>query len=536
MKRINCILLIAALLFAASCQKQEKAELERLQQEADRLQQLIGSTVAPEGESVVPQEDAAFAFSFDKTRYAVDAGGSVTVGYSLPVESTVQAECNGAWSVDVNAQGATGRITISAPEAASPCDVVVTATDAAGHRTSATLNVMVRDPYTDAVRPDFMAMGYYGFKPHVATLENFQKLADAGIRAITIETDESDYMRQMDFAAQVGMKAVPVVWYYAERYAQYGDEYTGLDEVINLLKDHPATMAYHIYDEPSTALIPYLKKQKDKIESLDPVHPVYINLNPDGSPSALGVDYYHDYIEAFARDCEMKFISFDMYPMRPETDPQYPDGIVGYWYQCMEAVSSITKKYGIPFWAFAASCWIDKEQNLFAKPSVENLRLQVYTDLAYGAQVVEYFTIMQYGGTDFAPIMADGTWSGAYDILKEFNLEMQKRGYIFNGCKMDRVRYTGVPPFFCQALSEADLPPQIGALSTAGNALVSFLENAGNQYVAVCSRSHRDKNTLDLVLNDMVYVIDRDGQFIECPAGPATFAMDEGDMLVIKVK
>lgn len=530
------IILFAALLLATSCDQEGKDRLDALQSEADQIAGQMSATDSPSVEVDVPG-DEPYAFAFDRPRYGVDAAGSVTIKYSLPKPSTVEVFAKDGWSAEVNAISDTqGEIVVTCPDPAVGSELVAVATDQNGHSVAVPLNIIVRDPYTDETRTTICTMGYYGFKPGVAKLENFQKLAEAGIDAITVEADEPDYMDQLDMAYQAGVKCVPVIMYYTERYSIYGDDYKGLEEIITKLKNHPATMAYHIWDEPSTKNIPTIKMQKEKIEELDPDHPVYVNLNPDGSPGALGVDYYHDYIEAFVRDCKVKFLSFDMYPMRPETDPDYPDGIVGYWYQCLEAVSSITKQYGIPFWAFAASCWINKEQNLFAKPTVANLRMQAYTNMAYGAQVQQYFTIMQYGGTDYAPISYDGSWTGAYDTLKEFNLELRKRGYIFDGCKMDRVRYTNVVPFFCQRLADKDLPPQIATLTTAGDALVSFIENRGNQYVVVCNRSYKDENTLSLDLNDMVYVIDREGNFIECAAGTSTFEMEAGDMLVIKIK
>jgi len=518
-----------------SCNKEDQLRLEQLQNELSDLEQTPAASVPG---SVDPQteEPVPFCISFDKEKYGVDAGGSVTVEYTLPSAGTVTASAAEGWTVTVDSQEASGVITVTAPDPASPVDIVLTANDADGNTFATVLPLMVRDPYTDATRTYVNAMGYYGFKPHVATLENFQKLADAGLKMITVETDAGDYLQQMDLANQVGMKCIPVVWGYAERYARYLDSYTGLDDIINELKDHPATYAYHIYDEPSTSMIPSLKLQKDKIESLDPKHPVYINLCPDGSSGSLGVDYYWDYIETYIRDCGLKFVSYDLYPCRPDGATDYPDGVVQYFYMCLEAVSSLTRQYGIPFWAFAASCWIDRELNLYAKPSVENLRFQVYTDLAYGAQVIEYFTIMQYGGTDFAPMMIDGTWSEAYDILKAFNLEMQNRGFVFDGCKVDKVRHTNLLPSWGKALSSADLPLAIESIVTSQDATVSFFSNRGNEYVSVGNKSMKEKMNMTAVFNEMVYTIDHNGVFAEHQPGEASFTLDEGDMLVIKVK
>ena len=530
--------LLAGLILAAACNESDKAKVDELQQELDELQRQTPPAV-PAADVVTP-EDETFFFTFDKAGYGIDAGGSVTVGYSLQDDATIEikAKDSEGWSFSINRINASsGQIVISAPDPASPAEFIVTATTADGRAAAAKLPVMVRDQYSDATRTTFKTMGYRGFKNNMATLENFQKLADAGIGIVTVETDEGPFMHQLDLAQQVGMKCVPVVWDAAERYERDPENYKGLDEMINELKDHPATFAYHIYDEPSTTLIPALKFRKEKIESLDPDHPVYINLNPEGSQAGLGTKYYYDYVEAYIRDCGVKFLSYDMYPCRPEGDPDYPDGIVSYWWRSNEIVAGLTKQYGIPWWGFAASCWINKEQHLFAKPTVENLRLQVYCNLSYGAQVIQYFVILQYGGTDFAPIMVDGTWNEeAYGILKDFNTELHRRGWVFDGCSMEKVRHTNTAPAWTTRFTNADLPPEVESFSTDQEALVGFIENLGNKYITVVNKSLKEKMTLDAVFNGMVYTIARDGRFVEQPSGPATFTLDEGDMLVIKYK
>ena len=533
MKKI--VLLLAVLALAVSCNKADRERMEGLQQELDALQRQALPGV-PAAVDVSPDDAQPFAFTFDKAGYGVDAGSSVTINYSLPEEAEVEVSRSEGWGVTVNSSGAAGSIVVTAPDPASPAEFIITATASDGRSTAAKLPLLVRDPYSDATRTTFMTMGYRGPKNHQATPETFQKLADAGIKMITVETDEGAFMHQLDLADQVGMKCMPVVWDQAERYDRDPENYTGLDEIINRLKDHPATYAYHIYDEPSTKLIPSLKLRKEKIESLDRKHPVYINLLCEASPEGLGVSNYRDYVETYIRDCDLKFLSFDLYPCRPEGDPDYPDGIVSYWWRCNEIVAELTKKYGIPWWAFAASCWIDKEQHLFAKPTLENLRLQVYTNLAYGAQVIQYFVILQYGGTDYAPLMIDGTWTGAYDTLKEFNTELHRRGWVFDGCEMEKVRHTNQAPAWTKRFSDADLPPEIGSLSTDQDALVGFISNRGNKYLTVANKSLKERMRLDVIFDKMVYTIARDGLFVEQPSGAAQFTLDEGDMLVIKYR
>ncbi len=534
-KKLLYTLAFLAMLLSSCSKVDERQRLDELHQSISDIKDKVDKLELPAAvEPSVPVEpEPDYVFSFDKEGYGVDAGGSVTVKYTLPEPSKVSVSVVGNLGATVSTTNDTeGEIVITAPDPASPAHIVVTAVSNSGRQIARALPVIVRDPYTEATRTYVNALGYYNFKPQWATLDNFKKLADAGIKSVTVETGDYDYKTQMDLAHQAGLKALPIIGWVASRYESDPENYKGLDVMIDYLSHHPATIAYHICDEPSTREIPSLRIRKEKIEELDPVHPVYINLNPDGSESSLGTDNYYDYIEAFARDCKCKFISFDMYPILPEGE------VMSHWHRCLGNVSEITRKYGIPFWAFAASCWIDKESNVTkrGRPSTENLRMQVYTDLAYGAQVVQYFTIQQYGGTSLSPIMADGTWSVAYDYLKEATLQVQKRGFVFDGCHVKNIKFTAPSSVWGDLLTQADLPEEIGALNANSTALVSFLENRGNEYIAIVNQSYTNKITASVTFNEMVYTIERDGSFTEHQPGSGEFLIDEGDLMVIKLK
>ena len=159
---------------------------------------------------------------------------------------------------------------------------------------------------------EIMAMGYLCFRDKSANEECFRKLAEAGIDMITLDMDQSSAMRQMDLAAQFGIRINAVVMGYAASYSQDPEHYTGLDSLVSAIKGHPALFCYHIYDEPGLNLIPRLNVAKRHIEELDPEHPVYINLNPVGSVNALGTDYYPDYINTLARECDLKLLSYEL--------------------------------------------------------------------------------------------------------------------------------------------------------------------------------------------------------------------------------
>ena len=374
-----------------------------------------------------------------------------------------------------------------------------------------------------------MSMGYLGFRDAAATLENYQRLSEAGLDMITLETDQSTAELQLDLAAEAGIKILAVLAPYTERNGIDEVDFDVVDDIVGRFKDHPALYGWHICDEPGIKKIPFLKSVKEHIEALDPDHPVYINLGPLGSIRALGTDFYRDYVETFARDCNLALLSYDCYPAMAY-------GIVNWWYMCNEAVLAVTRKYGIPFWGFAATCWIDREgpNNMHAKPTLENVRLTVNTHLAYGAQVMQYFTIRDFGGTSLAPFMGNDTWTEAYDIMKAANLEMKCREKVFAGGQVVKTRFLGLVPFACLPLVAGDMPSAVTSLEADRTALVSFVENGDARYLVVVNSSWEEKTTVSAEFGSTVSVIDRTGLVSSVTPGSHTFVVDEGDMLVVK--
>lgn len=522
-----CIFLLAALLMAVSCNNADKLKLEQLQQEMSQLEQQAGGIEVPP--SVSPNgEIDGFTFSLDKELYSIDAASSVEINYTLPEDSEVEVLVNGAWSATVRANGASGTVTLTAPDPASPSEVVLTATSQSGHSTAIALPVMLRDPYSDATRPRLDALGYYCFKPWNATVENYRKLAEAGLTMVTMEYDEGDPMEIMNYAQEAGLKVLLIVGGITGRY--YEGTYTRetAESMINRFKTHPAVCGWHICDEPSVRDASKVKFMKDFVESLDD-RPVYVNLHPLASPEGMGAPTYYDYVNTLADYLDFDFISFDIYPV-------LPGRIMPAWHMCLRVVSEAAKRRGIPFWAFAASCWINLEALVRERPNQHNLKLQIYTNLAYGAQTVEYFTIQDYGGTDFAPITRDGEWTRAYDYLKEANLEMQKRAYVFKGSDIKKVRQIGPDTPHDTVLSQHELPAEIGEIVTGWSATVSFVENNGSEYIAVVNNYWNIEQQIYVKLNAPVFLIDSDAQFTLYEAGDWEFTIPRGGMLVFKYK
>lgn len=142
-------------------------------------------------------------------------------------------------------------------------------------------------------------------------------------------------------------------------------------------------------EKSDTSDFGWLADLSDKIGELDPLHPCYINLLPNW---AWGVEEYADKIEMFASEFDMPFYSFDNYPV-VEDDGHVqvrPD-----WYRNLEEFSAMSRRQGKPFWGFAlakahsiSDPWPD---TVYPEPTLGQLRLQVFSNLLYGAQAIQYF-------------------------------------------------------------------------------------------------------------------------------------------------
>ena len=91
---------------------------------------------------------------FDKARYGISAGESIKVEYTLPKEGKVEVNVGEGWKASVEPNGGRhGFITLTAPDPATKADVRVVPIYPGGTELAVKLNVMVKDPYTDATRP-----------------------------------------------------------------------------------------------------------------------------------------------------------------------------------------------------------------------------------------------------------------------------------------------------------------------------------------------------------------------------------------------
>lgn len=269
---------------------------------------------------------------------------------------------------------------------------------------------------------------------------------------------------------------------------------------VNLIKAHPALFAYHLKDEPDTSDFDWLESLSDKIGELDPSHPCYINLLPNW---AWGVEEYADKIESYASRIDVPFYSFDNYPII-EADGHIqvrPD-----WYRNLDEFSRMARRHGKPFWGFAlakahsiSDPWPD---TIYPEPTLGHIRLQVFSNLLYGAQAIQYFNFT--GLVD--PVTCEKL--PAYELVRQVNSEIKAYSSVFSGCKVLGVWHTGEStPSHTDRLHHMPHKKMKSLEMSGEGAVVSLIENQGQIYLAVQNRDCTDQSVLDISFYSQVYRI-----------------------------
>lgn len=298
---------------------------------------------------------------------------------------------------------------------------------------------------------------------------------------------------------------------------------------IPKLKNHPALYGYFLKDEPWPKDIPETRSRYRAMAKQDTQKPTYVNLLPDygdGMPRKINMPPYKQYIQQ-ASTIGLPFISFDFYPIMES-------GIRASWYPCLEAIRQESLRTGKPFWAFALAT----PHNHYPQPTLSMLRLQIYSNLAYGARAIQYFTYWNPQPTDEwdfhnAPIGLDGKRTDTYYLVKKMNEELRKVLPLFDQAEITSVNHLGTTPAGTQQLKVP--PTNIHSLKIAGSggAIVSTMKKNGNLYMVIVNKDYKRKLKLRIKAKPSVKSITKN---LKETALKNTYKVDGGDMLLFRLK
>jgi hypothetical protein len=362
-------------------------------------------------------------------------------------------------------------------------------------------------------------LAWIGPPPEETTPERYRELAEAGFtHSFTDFPSAEAAEKALDVAAGAGVKLLLAL----------PDLQGKPEETVRRLGGHPALGGWYLRDEPSAKDFPALGEWARRIAAVDPVRPIYINLFPNyASAEQLGCPTYKEHLDRFVEEVPVPIISYDHYPVVGDSlRPEY--------YENLEMVAAAARRAGKPFWAFTLAV----AHGPYPIPTIAHLRLQLFSDLAYGAQGLQYFTYWTpkdptwnyHGG----PIENDGKRTPVYDLARRANEEVRALSAAFLGARVVRVGHAGDP--LPRGTTPCRLEPPVKALATGGvGAVVSLLENGPRRHLAVVNRDLARTMPLEVELDGSRAVerVKKDGAAERFEGNSFRASVEPGDMVLL---
>ena len=371
---------------------------------------------------------------------------------------------------------------------------------------------------------EILIMGHGGVPSELATVERYREYKACGFNlSLAGFPMLKDALQGLDNAQKAGVKLG----------LNCKELYDEPEKTARILMKHPAFDCYFLMDEPNASAFVEWGERVKKIQSVDKENICYINLLPDhhfpDPKGILGVNSYTEYVDSFIRAVPAQVVSFDHYPVC-----ELPDGKViirESFYDNLETVARVSQKYGLPFWAFALSM----PHFNYPVPTVEQLRFQQYSNLAYGAQGLQYFSYTPWRSPDNyhdAILGHNHKRTVIYDRVKLVNNEIQALAGVFYGSKLVQVEHTGKNiPVGTRRL--AKLPDEIKYLATSeGGAVVSVLERGNRRFLVVVNRDFANPMTLTVVTADKVKRVLKDATLVPASDYMPVMEVDPGDVMI----
>ena len=372
------------------------------------------------------------------------------------------------------------------------------------------------------IQAEIPIVAYYGIPLEYSNVKRFKEFKEAGFDVSICFYDDTPVdtlLRILDDAQKSGIQLlISSGWVSVQPHVG-----------IPRLKNHPALYGYFLQDEPWPKDIQETIRRYRAIAKHDTRKPTYVNLLPnygDGLPREIQMPPYKQYLQQ-ASVIGLPFISFDFYPIRDF-------GIRETWYSCLEDVREESLRTNKPFWAFAL-CTPHCD---YPQPTMESLRLQIYSNLVYGAQAIEYFTYWTPKPTkewDFhdGPIGLNGHRTKNYRLVKQMNQELRDLLPLFDKAEVLTVNHMVKIPEGTTKLQRT--PTNIKKLKITGRkgAIISTFKKDGHLYMAIVNKDYQSDMELYISAKRNVTMLTKQ---LKESAIKSSYKIGGGDICLFKLK
>lgn len=278
------------------------------------------------------------------------------------------------------------------------------------------------------------------------TEDAFRLIAESGINVVNgfgyFEDTDEEVESVLDYCEKYGLKYLYASLAVEESIKSYKDTAdealiaSAMDQ-IGKFAAHPAYAGQLFIDEPSVGYFGALKDYISEYKKAYPEKLAYVNMLPYYALAGTGSSSYDSYVDTWIEQLAPSFYSYDSYPLI-----DYDPAAEGYraemsdFYYNLDILRAKTLEAGIPLWTFAATLGYKMPETSSEPdrrvPTREELRWEVFSNLAFGAKGIQYFcywtpTQDSYGE---AMVTRGGEPTERYGYVKEVNEEFAKYGGI----------------------------------------------------------------------------------------------------------
>jgi len=188
-----------------------------------------------------------------------------------------------------------------------------------------------------------------------------------------LDTEERN-LKMLELAKKYGMKM-----FVADSRVNGSAE--DIKAMVDYYHKYPATAGYYVVDEPDVKGMEGAAKKYQTILSFDKQAVPYVNLLPSWADQDYDT-YVNQWIEKCGKD-NLKYLSFDCYPFMSD------GSLRNTYYQNLDVIRRAGLKNGVQ-----TSCYLQSVGilNAYRRPSEADMRLNVYSCLAYGIKNLVWFT------------------------------------------------------------------------------------------------------------------------------------------------
>jgi hypothetical protein len=367
--------------------------------------------------------------------------------------------------------------------------------------------------------------------------EQYKTLSESGVDIVQnvsstdLNTQEKN-MRMLELAQKYNLKVI-----ISEPRVTGSDG--DIKAMVDTYRNHPATAGYYIRDEPDSALLDWAIKTYRNIGAQDPQKIPHVNLFPDFALKNYEKGYVERWVEGVGKE-NLRYLSFDIYPYKKNGRFEKS------YYNCMDIIRRAGLKYGVK-----TSCYLQSFGivNMYRRPNVDEMRLNVYSNLAYGIKNPVWFcyaTPTGQGDQKFMNSVIDslGQKTDLYEPFKAFNSQMKQLGKTLIHLDASEVYHSGDSLWMGTRVPPADflLLPEDPKSEVI---LTHFKDqHSAKEYVMVVNKSFRESQTLTFRLKDpvrkMKEISNVSGKRVSSPFDPKkhritqTFLPGEGKLYLVK--